>query len=421
MTEGAWSMVESSSKESKESNPLCGWEGAVIAVLGLYDKGKTFVLNSLTNTNFASGKKIHTKGLSFKHVQVEGGTNFIILDSEGSYSPVKVENELSVIEKETTELFLQELIFEMSDYFICVVNDFTSLDQRYLDKLTRNLQNSKKDFREVIVVHNCKEVVDPKILEHVWDTQVTSIYAVGTMQETRVAANNPVTGILEDKAVAWFKTPYSRHVLVANHDSDIGEELNPWAFSLLRYLLKSVFVPVDRQFSVVDSVIHYSNLKLANYFKQHPKLKLFKTDNPFVNCIKTCVETGGEAGELRLPQVSIDASGIMLTRPDSYLPMVDIIRNDHEGSYVVYMDVPGLTRQDVKLSRQNVITIIKGQRDPVFNERDMQKVVKQERKYGNFTMTFKIPEQYERKWDSVNVENGVLIMKFLKDVDEDEH
>ena len=32
---------------------------------------------------------------------------------------------------------LQELIFEMSDYFLCVVNDFTSLDQRYLDKITR--------------------------------------------------------------------------------------------------------------------------------------------------------------------------------------------------------------------------------------------------------------------------------------------
>lgn len=58
-------------------------------------------------------------------------------------------DELSVVEKETTELFLQELIFEMSDYFLCVVNDFTSLDQRYLDKLTRNLQNSNKPFREV--------------------------------------------------------------------------------------------------------------------------------------------------------------------------------------------------------------------------------------------------------------------------------
>ena len=37
----------------------------------------------------------------------------------------------------------------MSDYFLCVVNDFTSLDQRYLDRLTRSLQNSKKTFKEL--------------------------------------------------------------------------------------------------------------------------------------------------------------------------------------------------------------------------------------------------------------------------------
>lgn len=43
-----------------------GWSGAVIAVLGLYDKGKTFVLNALTETKLPSGKKVATKGLSFK-------------------------------------------------------------------------------------------------------------------------------------------------------------------------------------------------------------------------------------------------------------------------------------------------------------------------------------------------------------------
>ncbi len=71
--------------------------GAVLAVVGLYDKGKTFVLNQITNvsascgidvcdasiscgvschcirdmyhahqSNFPSGKKVSTKGLSFK-------------------------------------------------------------------------------------------------------------------------------------------------------------------------------------------------------------------------------------------------------------------------------------------------------------------------------------------------------------------
>ena len=79
--------------------------------------------------------------------------------------------QLSIVEKETTELFLLDLVFEISDYFICVVNDFTSLDQRYLDKLSRNLQNSpSKTFREIIVIHNLKEVESQEILEHVWNS-----------------------------------------------------------------------------------------------------------------------------------------------------------------------------------------------------------------------------------------------------------
>ena len=394
-----------------------GWRGAVVAVLGLYDKGKTFVLNSLTNSKLPSGKKVSTKGLSFKHVEVEGGSPFVLLDSEGSYSPVKVCNELSVVEKEATELFLAELIFEMSDYFLCVVNDFTSLDQRYLDKLTRNLQGSKKDFREVIVVHNCKEVVDEETLRHVWETQVTAIYGSGTTQSTLVAAVDPASEVLTEKAVGWFKTPFSRHVLLANADSDLGEQLNPWAFSLLRYWLKSVFVPVAREFSVVDAVVHYSNQKLASHFKAHPQLALCPTDEADV-CYIRSLSDSPEA--LRLHQVAVDASGIMLARPDSYMPPVDIIR-DQDGAYMIYMDLPGMTRDDIKLSRQNVVTIVKGSRDCDHSDLAIAtSVTRQERKTGDFTMTFRIPEEYNRRWDSVTVENGVLCIRYLKDCDEEE-
>ena len=127
------------------------WEGAIVSVVGLYDKGKTFVLNNLAESNLPSGKKVTTAGLSFKYVDLEQGTKLILLDTAGSYSPVKVENESSIIEKEATEMFILDLVFDISDYFIFVVNDFTSLDQRYLDKLTRSLQSSaEKSFREVI-------------------------------------------------------------------------------------------------------------------------------------------------------------------------------------------------------------------------------------------------------------------------------
>ncbi len=75
-----------------------------------------------------SGKKVNTKGISFKNVNVDSGTHLILVDTAGSYSPVKIQNELSIVEKEATEMFIMDLVFEISDYFICVVNDFTSLD-----------------------------------------------------------------------------------------------------------------------------------------------------------------------------------------------------------------------------------------------------------------------------------------------------
>ena len=86
--------------------------------------------------------------------------------------PHQVENELSVIEKEISERFIQDVIFDLSDYFLCVVNDFTSLDQRYLDQLTRSLQNSKKHFQEVIVVHNCKTVMEQEVMDHIFHSQI---------------------------------------------------------------------------------------------------------------------------------------------------------------------------------------------------------------------------------------------------------
>ena len=86
------------------------WEGAIVAVVGLYDKGKTFVQNNLSKANLPSGKKVNTKGQSFKYVNMDEGTRLILLDTAGSYSPVKVENNMSIVEKEATEMFILDQV-----------------------------------------------------------------------------------------------------------------------------------------------------------------------------------------------------------------------------------------------------------------------------------------------------------------------
>jgi hypothetical protein len=169
------------------------------------------------------------------------------------------------------------------------------------------------------------------VLPAAWlQTQVTNIYSGGVQMKTKVAAMNPVTGKLEEKQVAWFKTSFSRlavlfwcllrrcqphrcvrrHICLANDDSYLGKETNPWAIrceclvfvateadracgvircavhSLLRYWLKSVYVPVDRKFSVVNSVIHFSNKKLSTYFKDSVRLSLFPGESDRVKYIR---------------------------------------------------------------------------------------------------------------------------------------
>ena len=120
----------------------------------------------------------------------------------------------------------------------------------------------------------------------------------------------------------------------------MGNGINPWAFSLLRYWLKAVFVPVNRPFSVVDNILNFSAVKLSSYFKTGITLKLIDTDNKLIKRIKT------EAildEDLRIPQISIDSSGLVNTRPDGFTPSVDIISHGNNEKYIIYMDIPGLS------------------------------------------------------------------------------
>ena len=119
---------------------------------------------------------------------------------------------------------------------------------------------------------------------------------------------------------------------------------------------------------------------------------------------------------MKLQQTSLDASGLLLTRPNSFMPAIDIVQ---EKTYRIVMDVPGMTSDDIKLSRQNVTTIVKGTRHQPYAELQVEKVERQERTYGDFTLTFKVPQEYERKFTSVTVVNGVLKITFKQDTDEE--
>lgn len=52
----------------------------------------------------------------------------------------------------------------------------------------------------------------------------------------------------------------------------------------------------------------------------------------------------------------------MTTRPDSFMPSVDVLKTD--DFYRIYIEVPGLSKNDFTIYRQNVVTVIKGKKKP---------------------------------------------------------
>ncbi len=60
-----------------------------------------------------------------------------VIDSAGSHSPMKMSEK--IIEKRETEKRIRDIIFFLSDFFIFVVNDYTTLDQEMLEKLEKQI------------------------------------------------------------------------------------------------------------------------------------------------------------------------------------------------------------------------------------------------------------------------------------------
>ena len=131
------------------SDPFRG-ASIVVGVLGLYNTGKTFVLNKLTGLALPSSKRVATRGLSLRRATLERtSTDVTLIDSEGSLAPAPI-NKLR--ERQATEHFLEEMTAKLGDYLLYMVDDFTSFDQRAIHRLSRKVSEAaaSKPARSVV-------------------------------------------------------------------------------------------------------------------------------------------------------------------------------------------------------------------------------------------------------------------------------
>ena len=237
--------------DSEEKN-----KNLVIGVLGNRNKGKSFILQSLSSEDLQTGTAVSTIGLSIKVTN----ENYVLLDSAGSESPLLGNYEdMREISRDKlfTEAFLQAYIMKYSNILLLVVGILTFYEQKLIKRITTELKklNQDKKNKYLIVIHNLqtyetKEQVDKYIKETLLHSATFKL----EKGEANFKGNkNEYYYDNEDEAI--------RHFVFAKENSEAGNFYNPKTIDFIMNMNQ-----------ICTNVYNYSYKDtLMEYFKQMGK------------------------------------------------------------------------------------------------------------------------------------------------------
>ena len=184
-------LTEKFVKRMEEEEDICP-----MCFLGETNKGKTFIINILTNKNLKSGSEYKTEGISCKFSDFQYSNNeindsnesekFLLFDTAGRSEPLliepkeklKIKDDLKrIVESNYRDLriseeFLKNLLINHSQIIIVVVNQLTLSEQIFLYEL-KNQQN----FDQLFIIHNLFNFEKKEDMEDYIDsTFIRSIY-----------------------------------------------------------------------------------------------------------------------------------------------------------------------------------------------------------------------------------------------------
>ena len=90
-----------------------------------------------------------------------------------------------------------------------------------------------------------------------------------------------------------------------------------------------------------------------------------------------------------------------------WAPAVDIAEDDQE--FLITADLPDVKKEDVKVTCEDGLLTISGERKHESEEKDKKKKYHRiERSYGSYTRSFRVPSEVDQKAVKARFDNGVL-------------
>jgi hypothetical protein len=286
LTKEGWKIIN----KIKENRIDIEKKVSIISVLGNKNAGKSFILHLLTGKNIPNGYTVTTEGLSFIMPE-EGdnrGDNYILIDTAGTESPLLLEkitkmtiDSINKMAKDRliTDYFLQKFILEKSDIFICVVDNLTLTDQKFINRIVNNYTN-----KTIFIIHNLKTFIEKNQVENYINNTLRQSLTFDLKQDKYYDIGNEPN--FEENQIFFIQKLKDKerkvvHLIIANEDSDAGKYYNK---STINYLLIQLSqVKEKKPFNIIKNLKDFLVSFSEEIFNKKIEKSSVKIEN---DCIK---------------------------------------------------------------------------------------------------------------------------------------
>jgi HSP20 family protein len=95
-------------------------------------------------------------------------------------------------------------------------------------------------------------------------------------------------------------------------------------------------------------------------------------------------------------------------------PALDV--SEHERGYTVKLEVPGVSKEDIKVSIEGRQVSVQAQTQRSDEKKDGERVVYRERSVSSYARTFTLPAEVDQAEAGAKLDNGVLTLTLPKRV-----
>ena len=418
--ESGWK-VKYSEKGKEIYEKMKNKELVKVGVVGLRNKGKSWILQKFLNKDLPKGTSIKTEGLSIKYPNDEDilkNRNYILLDSAGTEEPLldndkKLLNmnqdealsqlELIAKDKTSTELFLQQFITNTCDILLFVVGVLTYSEQKLLTKIQKILKQ-KKGYKKLFIIHNLQNFVKVKQVEDYLEEYLkhSATFALKEKMFTKTDKNSLDLRKNSKYFVETFKKNNEDdsslqvyHLIMGNEFDEAGSYYNDYAINYLKDHLNS-FTNI-KSFPVIEK-IKESFVKFSEEAFENPI-----HENEVTIAQDLTIKLNPEK-KILFKKCFIDEMGFSNFFGSGFEPKYCVTK-DNEKINITFEASGKITKifPECNISKDgNLIFSISGKKElKVFSKQEQNlKIYENSMKQGNFNFIIKIPINDEIKLEN---------------------